>query len=142
MTSRAACRFDAISTLGIVLNALAVEYDHEVVVHQLTKALCGNIAASWHVKTTEMCPTCPSRRPKSRIAVCLRLTELKIYDQQSRKGKVVDESGAKQGCGRPRRQYRVYWEDSYIDGARLAAPGLLQNWRERRRLNVGVEGTG
>jgi len=46
MTSRAACRFDAISTLGIVLNALAVEYDHEAVVYQLTKALCGNIAAS------------------------------------------------------------------------------------------------
>ncbi len=35
-----------------------------------------------------------------------------IYEQQRWEGKIVDERDAKQGRGRPRKEYRVHWEDS------------------------------
>jgi len=55
-----------------------------------------------------------------------------IYEQQRREGKIVDERNAKQECGRPRKEYRVHWKDSWIDGARLTAPGLIQDWRQKK----------
>ncbi len=62
-----------------------------------------------------------------------------VYEQQRWEGKIIDERDAKQGRGRPRKKYRVRWEDSWTDGARLTTSGLMQDWRERRRLNLGVE---
>jgi hypothetical protein len=71
---------------------------------------------------------CTGERPKehltSRTAV--------IYEQQRWEGKIVDERDAKQGRGRSRKEYRVHWEDSWIDGARLTASGLIQDWREKK----------
>ncbi len=64
------------------------------------------------------------QRLPSRMAV--------IYQQQSWEGKIVDERGAKQGRGRPRKQYLVRWKPSWVDGGRLTAPELLQNWRETK----------
>ncbi len=67
------------------------------------------------------------RRPPSRMAV--------VYQQQSWEGKIVDERDAKQGRGRPRKQYLVRWKPSWVDGGRLTAPELLQNWRETKVLS-------
>ena len=53
-----------------------------------------------------------------------------IYEQQSWKGKIVQERDVKKG--RPRKQYLVRWEQSWMDGCRLTAPELLQSWREKR----------
>jgi len=50
-----------------------------------------------------------------------------IYEQQRWEGKIVGERNAKQERGRPRKEYRVHWEDSWIDGAHLTAPGLIQD---------------
>lgn len=66
------------------------------------------------------------RRSRSRTAV--------IYEQRRWKGFIVDERDAKQRRGRPRKEYRVHWEDSRIDGARLTAPGLIQHWKEKKAL--------
>lgn len=62
-----------------------------------------------------------------------------VYEQQRWEGKIIDGRDAKQGRGRPRKKYRVRWEDSWTDGARLTASGLMQERRERRHLNLGVE---
>ena len=55
-----------------------------------------------------------------------------IYEQQSWEGEIVDERDMKQGRGRSHKQYLVRWEPSWMDGGRLTAPSLTQNWRERR----------
>ncbi len=55
-----------------------------------------------------------------------------IYEQQSWKGEIVQERDVKQGRGRPRKQYLVQWEQSWVDGARLTAPELLQSWRGKK----------
>lgn len=55
-----------------------------------------------------------------------------IYEQQSWEGKIVDEREAKQGRGRPRKQYLIQWNSSWVDDARLTAPELLQNWRRTK----------
>ena len=57
-----------------------------------------------------------------------------IYEQQSWKGKIVQERDMKQGHGRPRKQYLIQWESSWVDGCRLTAPELLQSWREKKAL--------
>ena len=55
-----------------------------------------------------------------------------IYEQQSWKGEIVQERDVKQGYGRPRKQYRIQWESSWVDGCRLTASVLLQSWREKK----------
>lgn len=55
-----------------------------------------------------------------------------IYEQQSWKGEIVQERDVKQWRGRPRKQYLVQWEQSWVDGGRLTAPELLQSWREKK----------
>ena len=50
---------------------------------------------------------------RSRMAV--------IYEQQSWEGEIVDERDMKQGRGRPRKQYLVRWEPSWVDGGRLTS---------------------
>ena len=64
------------------------------------------------------------RRPRARMAV--------IYERQSWKEEIIDERDAKQGRGRPRKQYLVRWKQSWVDGARLTAPELLQDWRGKK----------
>lgn len=60
-----------------------------------------------------------------------------IYEQQSWKGEIVQERDVKQGNGRPRKQYLIQWEQSWVYGGRLTAPELLQNWREKKASKVG-----
>ena len=60
-----------------------------------------------------------------------------IYEQQSWKGKIVQERDVKQGHGRPRKQYLIQWEQSWVYGGRLTAPELLQSWREKKASKVG-----
>ena len=55
-----------------------------------------------------------------------------IYKQQSWKDEIVQERDVKQGRGRPRKQYLVHWEQSWVDGGRLTAPELLQIWRKKK----------
>lgn len=57
-----------------------------------------------------------------------------IYKQQSWKGEIVQERDVKkgQGRGRPRKQYLIQWEQSWVDGGCLTAPKLLQSWREKK----------
>ena len=61
-----------------------------------------------------------------------------IYEQQSWNGEIVDVRDMKQGRGRPRKQYLVRWKSSWVDGGRLTASGLVENWKEvkasKRRL--------
>ena len=69
-----------------------------------------------------------------------------IYEQQSWEGEIVDERDMKQGRGRLRKQYLVRWKSSWVDGGRLTAPGLVDNWKEkkaskRRRWVKGINGT-
>ena len=59
-----------------------------------------------------------------------------IYEQQSWEGEIINERDVKQGRGRPRKQYLVRRNPSWVDGARLTASGLLQNWREKKTLKV------
>lgn len=58
-----------------------------------------------------------------------------IYEQQSWKGKIVQERDVKQRRGRPYKQYLIQWEQSWVDGGRLTAPELLQSWREKKASN-------
>ena len=60
-----------------------------------------------------------------------------IYEQQSWKGEIVQERDVKQWRGRPRKQYLIQWEQSWVDGGRLTAPELLQSWREKKASKVG-----
>lgn len=62
-----------------------------------------------------------------------------IYEQQSWEGEILDERDMKHGRGRPRKQYYVQWKSSWVDGGYLTAPGLIENWREKKRREVGVE---
>ncbi len=55
-----------------------------------------------------------------------------IYEQQSWEGEIVDERDMKQGRRRPRKQYLVRWKSSWVDGGRLTAPGLVENWKEKK----------
>ena len=64
------------------------------------------------------------RRPFSRTAV--------VYEQQCWEGEILQERDVKQERGRPRKQYLVRWKESWVDGARLTAPELLHNWREKK----------
>ena len=65
-----------------------------------------------------------SRRPIPKMTV--------IYERQSWAGEIIGERGVKQGRGRPRKQYLIQWEPSWVDAGRLTAPELLQNWRGKR----------
>lgn len=57
-----------------------------------------------------------------------------IYEQQSWKGKIVQERDVKQGRRRPRKQYRIQWETSWVDSACLTVPETLQSWKEKKAL--------
>ena len=57
-----------------------------------------------------------------------------IYKQQSWKGEIIKERNEKQGRGRPRKQHLTRWNPSWVDGAHLTAPELLQNWKEEKAL--------
>lgn len=57
-----------------------------------------------------------------------------IYERQSWEEEIIDEKDVKQGRGRPRKQYLVRWEQSWVDEGHLSAPELLQNWREKKTL--------
>jgi len=74
--------------------------------------------------TMEMVSKRSNRGPASRMAV--------IYEQQCWEGEIIDERHVKQGPGRPRKQYLVRWKQSWVDGGRLTAPELLQNWKEMK----------
>ena len=60
-----------------------------------------------------------------------------IYEQQSWEREIVDERDMKQGRGRPRKQYLVRWKPSWVDGGHLAAHGLVENWREKKKSEAG-----
>ncbi|KAL8696688.1 MAG: hypothetical protein Q9201_007534 [Fulgogasparrea decipioides] len=64
------------------------------------------------------------RRPLSRTAV--------VYKQQCWEGEILQERDVKQERGRPRKQYLVRWEQSWVDGTSLTAPELLRDWREKK----------
>ena len=57
-----------------------------------------------------------------------------IYKRQSWEEEVVGERNVRQGRGRPRKQYLVQGKQSWVDGGRLTAPELLQNWKEKKAL--------
>ena len=65
--------------------------------------------------------------PYGRSDPGLRARMAVIYERQSWEGEIIDEKDVKQGRGRPRKQYLVRWKSSWVDGARLTAPELLQN---------------
>lgn len=52
-----------------------------------------------------------------------------IYERESWAGGIIDEREVKQGRGRPCKQYLV---SSWVDGARLTAPELLQTWTKEK----------
>lgn len=60
-----------------------------------------------------------------------------IYEQQSWEGEIVDERDMKEGLGRPRKQYYVQWKLFWVDGGRLTALGLVENWREKKASRGG-----
>jgi len=68
-----------------------------------------------------------SRRPIPKTTV--------IYERQSWAGEIIDEREVKQGRGKPRKQYLIQWEPSWVDGARLTVPESLQNWRGNKGSN-------
>lgn len=55
-----------------------------------------------------------------------------VYEQQIWEGEIIDEKYVNYGYGRLRRHYLVHWKPSWIDGGRLAAPLLVQNWKEKK----------
>ncbi len=55
-----------------------------------------------------------------------------VYEQQIWEGEIIDEREIRQKRGRPRKQYLVRWKSSWVDGSRLAAPGLVESWREEK----------
>jgi len=55
-----------------------------------------------------------------------------VFEQQSWEGEIVEEMDVKQGRGRPRKQYLVQWKPSWVDGRQLTAPGLVQNWKDKK----------
>ena len=57
-----------------------------------------------------------------------------VYEQQCWEGEILQERDIRQERGRPRKQYLVRWKESWVDGARLASPDLLRNWREKKAL--------
>ncbi len=76
--------------------------------------------------TMELVGKQSNRRPTSRMAV--------IYEQQRWEGEIIDERHVKQKRGRPHKQYLIQWKQSWVDGGRLTAPDLLQNWKEKGAL--------
>lgn len=56
-----------------------------------------------------------------------------IYERQSWAGEIIDEREVKQGRGRPRKQYLIQWERSWVDAGRLAVPGLVHTWKEKEK---------
>jgi len=44
----------------------------------------------------------------------------------------ISRSG--RATGRPRKQYFVRWEPSWVDAGYLTAPELLLNWKEKKAL--------
>lgn len=98
----------------------------------------------YHISTPQLTSSCLSRSegdvsngkmelagPQSNRCPIPKTTV--IYERQSWAGQIIDGREVKQGRGRPRKQYLIRWEPSWVDGARLNAPELLQSWRERRR---------
>jgi hypothetical protein len=55
-----------------------------------------------------------------------------IYEQQSWEGEIINKREVKQGRGRPRKQYRIQWEPSWVEAGRLTAPELLQKWKGKK----------
>jgi len=52
-----------------------------------------------------------------------------IYEQQIWEGEILNEREVKQGRGRPRKQYLIQWEPSWVEAGRLTAPELLRKWK-------------
>jgi hypothetical protein len=50
------------------------------------------------------------------------------FEQQRWKGEIVKARHVRQGRGRPRKQYLIKWESSWVDSGRLAAPELIEKW--------------
>ena len=77
----------------------------------------------------------PGNKRKCTDATCGSLSRTAvIYEQQRWEGEILQERDIKQERGRPRKQYLVRWKESWVDGARLTAPELLRDWREKRAL--------
>ena len=55
-----------------------------------------------------------------------------VFEQQRWKGRIIGEKHIKQGRGRPRKQYFIDWEPSWVDSGRLAAPGLIEEWEGKK----------
>lgn len=86
-------------------------------------------------------PKCPKGKieeTKARIGANGRATQqlvsqgAVVYEQQSWEGQILAEREVQGGRGRPRKQYLICWNDSWMDGARLTGLDLLQDWREKR----------
>jgi len=52
-----------------------------------------------------------------------------IYERQIWEGEILNEREVKQGRGRPRKQYLIQWEPSWVEAGRLTAPELLRKWK-------------
>lgn len=50
----------------------------------------------------------------------------------SLRGEIIQDRYIKQGRGRPRKQYLIQWKQSWVNNTCLAAPELLQSWREKK----------
>ena len=75
---------------------------------------------------------CPESSSSSPLAPCM-VDRAVVFEQQRWRGKIINERHVKQGRGRPRKQYLIDWEPSWVDSGRLGAPGLIEDWEENGR---------
>lgn len=63
-----------------------------------------------------------------------------VYEQQRWHGEIIAErDGPGQGRGRRRKQYLIRWQTSWVEAARLTAPALTRDWKEKRRCNNAAD---
>jgi hypothetical protein len=51
-----------------------------------------------------------------------------VYERQRWIGRIIKERGVRQWRGKPRKQYLVQWELSWVDASQLTESQLLANW--------------
>ena len=59
-----------------------------------------------------------------------------VFEQQRWEGEIIDERRVGLGPGRPRVQFLIKWEPSWVDKGRLAAPALIENWEGMGHKNA------
>jgi len=63
-----------------------------------------------------------------------------VYEQQRWEGEIIAErDGPGRGRGRRRKQYLIRWQTSWVEAARLTAPALTRDWKEKMRCNAADE---